>query len=315
MNKLLALSAATLVTLAPFSSRAEEEKASEEHEPTLELELEDVTGIATLRATEERAAIHAHVHSVQLAAHYRVNQVWELWGYAPFTFGYLTENGRTTGEATVGNFALAVDRIHEVGHHSRFEYELLAAAPTALGDPLSEDDDTERHAMINGLSAAVRGLEDDELYFSKRASLVPRVDFVHEQGGWNLGFFAKAPFLFRAGGVSPREGDHRHVNAVAIDGVIGAQATYAVAGEMESTAPGFALASGGRVVMDYFFKEPIDEPAEAGLPPEQFFAESILMARYGSLRARMGVLLPIGGRLLDAHEQVHSWRFSVGWAH
>lgn len=315
MKTRLALSILAFVTLTPLSSRAEGREAVEAEEPRLEVEVEDVMGTATLKATESRSAIQATVHSMQVAGHYRVHEGWEVWGYVPFTLGYLNERGWTTSEAVFGNLALAVDHVREVGKQSRFEFEILGAAPTANGDALAERDSTERHATLNALSAAVRGLEDDELYFSHRASIVPRVDFVHEHGPWTFTFFAKAPFLFRAGGVDPKPEDEAKINAVAIDGVIGAQATCALTGEMESTAPGLAVSAGARVVMDYFFREPIDEPEEHGLPPEQFFTESILMARYGAFRARGGILVPLGGRLLDAHEQVHGFRFSVAWMH
>jgi len=300
--------AAMLVLCAPASAHAAV------HPPEVEVEAEDVIGVPTLSATNRRPSIEAHVHSMLFAAHAHFGEGLRGHAYLPFTYGTLREGSETTRETSIGNVAAAIDFVQMLGHHRRLEFELLGAAPTAPGDPVSEDPAQERLATINVLSAATRGLEDDELYFSRRASLVPRIDFVAEQSEWLISFLAKVPLLVRSGGATPPPESGRKLHPVAIDGVVAAQAVRVLTGAMESVEPGFAAAVGGRMFYDYFFIEPVDEPDEAGLSRGQLGVESILLLRYGALRGRFGMLIPIGGRLYDDHERVHSFRFAIGFA-
>jgi len=302
------LAAAAALLLLPSAAHAAV------HPPNVEVEGEDVVGVATVSRTEHRPAIHAMVHSFLFAGHLHFGEGLRGHVFVPFTTGRLDEGGDTTRETSLGNVAGAVDVVRMLGHHRRFEFEILGAAPTALGDPVSETRGDERHATMNALAAAVRGLEDDELYFSRRASVVPRVDFVAEHAGWLVSFLAKVPLLVRSGGASPDPASGRRVNPIAVDGVIAAQAVRTLTGTMESVDEGFAAAVGARAFLDYFFVEPVEEPAEASISRLQFVAESILMLRYGNWRGRFGMLVPFGGRLYDEHERVHSFRFVLGYA-
>ncbi len=211
----------------------------------------------------------------------------------PVLYGSVHLDGQPTAQKVgLGDVSLAHIHTLELGSHLELPLELLVAAPTEVGDALTEAG--RARALLDEGAAAVRGFEDDELYLPHRMSVVPKVELEAGLGRLQLSAYGKLPVLVRVGGA--RHGAEGTANDVALDTVFDAQATYDVwrGGGHER------LALGARVITDLFLREPIEVPDDPR-SALQVVLEPRLRADVGAFHARAGVLLPVGGRMGDAH--------------
>jgi hypothetical protein len=212
-----------------------------------------------------------------------------------------------------------------------FEYRLSLGANTDLpigfgvGVPVgqgnqdftSSDRPGQRQYAVNLFADATRGWRDGELFLADRITVTPQVGLRHYAGPLEIGAFTKLviapnigdelldPAIFNTGLVPVGT---MTLNSVALRSVTGAGMSY----EFLQSPRLFAGLDVWAVV---YAIEPVEfEPAGGSGPNRfQFVGEPRVGAVFGPLKASIGYIKPLGGRLGDADAQGIRIRAEVGF--
>jgi hypothetical protein len=306
--KRLALFLAPLALLFAAPSYAHEAEEPHSHAEVLVDTVSGVTG-------EQEAQLDAFITSVIVEGRYRVAPGLDVKLFVPFTYGSVRLAGDSNTRTALGNLGLSAEKHTEVGRHSDLAFELLFTAPTAPGDPFSDDRDKRDKYALGEFSGRVRNFEEDEFFVSRRFSIVPRVTFATEVSEWLLSAYVKLPILVRAGGETPSDASLGRIKyrSAAIDGIVALQALRAF-GELEGTK-GIAAAVGPRLVFTQFLANAIeDEFVDRDRSNSQLGFEWLVKARFGHALLNFGVLIPVAGRSNQTYSHQRAFRIALGGA-
>jgi hypothetical protein len=139
----------------------------------------------------------------------------------------------------------------------------------------------------------------DELFSPHRFGIVPGAGLEYRLGAVRASGFTRIPILIRAGGLDAPDvvpGSNAptppKVNGVGAEWLVGGQGYYGV-------LPG-SLDLGARAWITCFIKDPIApfvSEGASGPSPVQFVLEPSVVGKYRFIRAGLGFLWPIGGRV------------------
>jgi hypothetical protein len=242
------------------------------------------------------------VASFVVGGAYQVTPAIGLRLRVPFATGKITEAGDPSGgynTATFGNVEVAGNYTLDLGAHTKLPIELAFTPPTSNGDrfggPEPEEVAKVRHFRLNTAALVARGMEDDALFAPHRFGITPGARLRFHSGALDTGAFLKVPILIRAGGEDPRPPAMGHPdlkpNSTVIEVVAGGQIFYGVLADK--------IDIGLRAWAAAMSDEYIDATLPGGTAPDkfQFVLEPQVRGCFGPVRAALGFLWPIGGRL------------------
>jgi hypothetical protein len=215
--------------------------------------------------------------------------------------------------SAVGNVELGMSYNSEMGPHTKLPFDVGLFLPVASGDrfPPPEGNGRQRAYLVNTTAQWSRGMEEDALFAPHRLSLVPKLSLRYVEGGITAGGFIKLPLLMRIGGGDPPSppppppaSDYAIKSAVL-------QAT--LGGEFRFDVSRNKMDLGVRAWLTWMSSEYIERILPGSTPPTKFQValEPQFRAAFGQLKAVLGVVLPVGGRLAggDLH---HVYGFRLG---
>ena len=218
---------------------------------------------------------------------------------------------RSFSATAVGNVEMGMTYNSDMGPHTKLPLDIGLFLPVASGDrfPPPEGDGRQRAYLVNTAAQWSRGFEEDALFAPHRLSLVPSLALRYSAGGISArAAFVKLPLLMRMGGGDPPSpsGRIRH------------QVRSSFAGHPRRRFPLRRLAQQDRhrdarladvdVERIYRAHPRRLDPADARFSSPSNRKSAL---RSGQLKAVLGVVLPIGGRLAggDLH---HVYGFRLG---
>jgi len=221
--------------------------------------------------------------------------------------GQFTEPGNFSATAA-GNVEMGMTYNMDQGPHTKLPLDIGLFLPVASGDrfPPPEGNGRQRAYLINSAAQWSRGLEEDALFAPHRLSLVPKLGLRYAAGGISTGGYIKTPLILRMGGGDPPSPpDEYAIKSAVFQGVIGGDFRFDVSRNK--------IDVGLRAWLSWQSSEYIERMLASSTPPSkiQFALEPQLRASFGQLKAVLGVVLPIGGRLAggDLH---HVYGFRLG---
>jgi hypothetical protein len=223
---------------------------------------------------------------------------------------FATPTGSFSATA-VGNVELGMTYNSEMGPHTKIPLDLGLYIPTANGDrfPPPEGNGRQHAYLVNNAAMWSRGLEEDALFAPHRLGLVPKVGLRYREGGISTGGYVKLPLLMRMGGGDPPP-PTGGVDDYAIKSFV-AQAI--VGGDFHFDVSRNKIDIGTRAWLMWQSGEYVERLLSGSSPPSkiQLALEPQLRASFGQLKAVVGVVLPIAGRLAgpDLH---HVYGFRLG---
>jgi hypothetical protein len=211
-----------------------------------------------------------------------------------------------------GNVELGVTYIADQGTHTKLPLDLGLYLPTASGDrfPPPEGNGRERAFAVNTAAQWSRGMEEDALFAPHRLSIVPRVALRYAAGGIATGVYLKTPLMARVGGGEPSQpppsaSENYELKSMVFQAVVG--------GDFHIDVSRNKIDIGTRAWLTWMSNEYVQRVLEGTTPPSkiQLALEPQVRAVFGQLKAVVGVVLPVGGRLAgpDLH---HTYGFRLG---
>jgi hypothetical protein len=271
--------------------------------------LDIVFGFGSTGGTTGPDAVDLSVASFVLGGAYQITPEWGARLRVPFATGKITHIGNesTTFEvlgegynaAAFGNIELAANYTYALGAPTKLPLEIALALPTANGDRFPSPDDTPsgRHYRINAAAAASRGLEEDALFSPHRFGIVPKASIQYRSGPIDADGFVKVPVLLKAGGqaVPPQVTGQASfaLNSNVIEGVFGAGFHYGFIGNKID----LGVNAWATVMSAEFYDVIYNGGGVTGPSKFQFVMEPQIRANVASVRATLGFIAPLGGRL------------------
>jgi hypothetical protein len=217
--------------------------------------------------------------------------------------------GTSSFSATaVGNVELGMTYTSDMGPHTKLPFDLGLYLPVASGDrfPPPEGNGRQRAYLVNTGAQWSRGMEEDALFAPHRLSVVPKLGLRYAAGGISTGGYVKTPFLLRMGGGDPSSPpDDYEIKSVVLQGIIG--------GDFHIDVSRNKIDVGARAWLTWMSSEYIARTLVGSTPPSklQFALEPQVRAAFGPLKAVLGIVLPIGGRLAGG-DLAHVYGFRLG---
>jgi hypothetical protein len=261
----------------------------------------------------QNAPTEASVVSILVGATYDLKR-WGIRLRVPLVTGKITEPGVDAyNSAALGNIEVAIRRIWTPNTHTKLPVELALTAPTAGGDLFAPPSDLAREHRFQANSAAqvARGMEEDALFAPHRFGMVPAASLQYQRGAILASGFAKIPIMIRAGGEDPRapapgQPVLAKINSVVVEGVFGGSFRYALLhGRVDV---------GARAWLAYIASEFIDTNLDNATKPTklQVVLEPSVRGAFGRVRAGLGFIWPVGGRL-GSEQQIAGLRISAAY--
>jgi hypothetical protein len=279
-----------------------------------------VFGFGKTGGTTGPDAVELSVVSFLLGGAYQFTPEWGGRLRVPFATGKITHVGNegtpfeTIGEgynaAAFGNIELAGNYTLSLGPSTKLPLELAFAVPTANGDrfPPNDDQARGRHYRINAAAQASRGLEEDALFAPHRLGIVPKGSIRYKSGSIDTDGFVKVPVLIKVGGndVPPQTGQSTFaLNSTVIMGIVGGGFHLGFADNKIDVGSRAWLAVNSNDYYDILYNGGgVTQPSKV-----QFVLEPQVRANIGSVKAVLGFIWPLGGRL-GGDQQVNGLRLS-----
>ncbi len=260
-------------------------------------------------------AFDMSVVSFILSGSYQLTPVWGVRLRVPFATGKITEPPAAGyNAAAFGNVELAGSYRLELSERVRLPIELALTPPTASGVRFSQPDEmgSRRSYRVNTAAQVTRGLEEDALFAPHRFGIVPKATIQYLGDSFTAAAYTKVPMLIRAGGEDPRPPPpgmpDYNIRSAVIQWLVGGEIHF---GLLENK-----LDLGTRAWTALLSNEYIDVLATALVPPTkfQFVLEPQVRAFFGPVRAGIGFIWPIGGRLGSDNQQVNGLRLFGSYA-
>jgi hypothetical protein len=250
------------------------------------------------------------VASVILGAFYQADPKINARIRFPISNGSI-EGAPAYSATAAGNVELGMTYVVDQGPRTKLPLDLGLYLPTASGDrfPPSDGAGRERGYAVNTAAQWSRGMEEDALFAPHRLSLVPRVGLRYGSKGISTGAYLKTPLMVRIGGGDPSQPpptptENYEIKSMVFQAVLGGDFHIDVARNVDI---------GARAWLTWMSNEYVLRVLEGTTPPAklQLAVEPQLRAAFGQLKAVLGVILPIGGRLAgpDLH---HTYGFRLG---
>jgi hypothetical protein len=211
-------------------------------------------------------------------------------------------------KTAVGNVELGMTYSSDMGTNTKLPLDLGLYIPTATGDrfPPPEGNGRQQSYLINSAAQWSRGLEEDALFAPHRLSIVPKLGLRYTASGISTGGYVILPLLMRMGGGDPASPpDDYAIKSFVAQAVLG--------GNFHIDVSRNKVDVGMRAWLAWQSSEYIERTLAGSTPPTkiQFALEPQLRAAFGQLKAVLGVVVPIGGRLAggDLH---HTYGFRLG---
>jgi hypothetical protein len=197
----------------------------------------------------------------------------------------------------IGNVELGMTYNMDQGPHTKLPFDVGLYLPVANGDrfPPPEGNGRQRTYLVNTAAQWSRGMEEDALFAPHRISLVPKLSLRYAKGGIATGGFVKLPLLVRMGGGDPPPPtggvDDYEIKSVVFQGIVG--------GDFHIDVARNKVDIGTRAWLTWMSSEYIERILPGSTAPSkiQLNLEPQVRAMFGQLKAVLGVVLPIGGRL------------------
>ena len=220
--------------------------------------------------------------------------------------------GTAFSATAVGNVEMGVTYNSEMGPNTKIPLDLGLFLPTANGDrfPPPEGNGRQHAYLVNSAAQWSRGLEEDALFAPHRLSLVPKVGLRYAAGGISTGGYVKLPLLMRMGGGDPPSppvgSDDYAIKSFVAQAIIG--------GSFHIDVSRNKLDVGMRAWLTWMSGEYVERVLAGSTPPNkiQLALEPQFRAAFGQLKAVLGVILPVGGRLAaDDLHYVYGFRLGA----
>jgi hypothetical protein len=218
--------------------------------------------------------------------------------------------GSFSGTA-LGNVELGMTYNSDMGPKTKLPLDLGLYIPTATGDrfPPPEGNGRQQTYLVNSAAQWSRGFEEDALFAPHRLSLVPKLGLRYRDGGISTGGYVKLPLLMRMGGGDPPPAtggtNDYEIKSFVAQAIIG--------GDFHIDVSKNKIDIGTRAWLMWMSSGYVERLLEGSTPPTkiQIALEPQVRASFGQLKAVLGVILPIAGRLAgpDLH---HVYGFRLG---
>ena len=253
------------------------------------------------------------VASITLAGTYQADKNINARFRFPFSTGSIEAGAPAYNASAVGNIELGMTYTSEMGPHTKLPLDIGLYLPVASGDrfPPPEDPGRERSFRINTAAQWAHGLEEDALFAPHRLSLVPGIALRSSAGGITAGGFLKLPLMLRVGGgdpppVAPSQTDPTYT-------IAGAVFEAVVGGDFRFDLSRNKMDIGLRAWMTWMSSEyvKVELPGTTAPPRLQIVAEPQFRAMFGQVKAILGIILPIEGRIAQGELQ-NGYGFRLG---
>jgi hypothetical protein len=253
------------------------------------------------------------VASIVLGGRYQADPKIAAYARLPITNGSNDSEGYSA--TAIGNFEMGMSYNSDMGTHTKLPFDIGLYLPLAQGDrfPPPEDPARLRTYRVNTMAQWSRGMEEDALFAPHRLSLVPRLALRYAAGGISTGGFVKLPIMLRVGGQDPPNPPITGDSDYALKGAV-FQAI--IGGDFHIDISKNKFDIGTRAWLTWMSSEYVERILEGTTPPSriQFALEPQLRGVFGALKATLGVILPIGGRLAGGDLQhVYGFRLAASY--
>ena len=231
----------------------------------------------------------------------------------PISNGSIEMSGTEPYSATaLGNLELGMTYNSDMGPHTKIPLDIGLMLPIANGDrfPPPEDPARLRTFRVNTAAQWSRGLEEDALFAPHRLSLVPRVGLRYAAGGMSTGGFVKLPLMLRMGGNDPPSppiaGDSDYaIKSVVFEAIVG--------GDIHVDISRNKFDIGARAWATWMSSEFVERllPGSTAPPRLQLNLEPQVRGMFGPLKAVLGFIWPIAGRLGSDSQHVYGIRLGA----
>jgi hypothetical protein len=286
----------------------EVEGERDEPEPRVEFGADSVLGFGRRAAERGESNEHATSASTVFEGSYRIVGSLQAGVLIPFSHEAISPSGeRPFTENVIGNVALALRYRHGLTAHLGGLAGLVLAAPTALGDRFSTNQDSARAGEANEWAALSRAFAEDELFAPHRACAVPSLGLDYRRGSVDVGGGVKAPILAREGGKDPSRASGLSESSVAVEFIPSVYGFYEI-------RPAH-LALGAAAYAVYFAVDEVrarnGESGESE-PKVQPVVEPEARLKFDPLHLAVGYILPLGGRLNSGAQRISGVRLALG---
>ena len=281
-----------------------------------------VFGFGKTGGTTGPDAVELSVVSFVIGGGYQFTPEWGGRLRIPFATGKITHvgNERTSFEtlnegynaAAFGNVELAGNYTFSLGPSTKLPVELAFAVPTSNGDRFPPPDDTPRgrHYRINAAVQASRGLEEDALFAPHRLGIIPKGAIRYKSGSIDTDGFVKVPVLIKTGGQDvppPQPGQATFaLNSTVIAGIVGGGFHYGFIDNKIDVGTRAWITILSNDYYDIIYTGGgVTQPSKF-----QFALEPQVRTAIGSVRAALGFIWPIGGKLGGDQGQVNGVRLT-----
>lgn len=287
-----------------------DEKKPVELGPPGELWLDTVIGFGKIRdVVHDSAPTELTSFSFIPGLSYRIGEAWTVSLRMPFSRASIIgpENGTADdyNASVTGNLELTVRPSFRLTRRLRLPVSISLYAPTAAGDPFTprQDNVGRAESLINQAAAASRGWEENALFASKRFGVAPAVGLTYDRDALHATVGTRLEIMVRAGGEEPYKIDAAQPQPELRDPitswVTGGSVVYDFLGGKVSPGLRTWLAVNTTPVAvgtrDYSGAQLVIEPEVQGRLP-------LNAAGSFAVRATLGYLLPVGGRLGGADD-------------
>jgi len=255
--------------------------------------------------------IEFKVASLVLGGRYQADPKIGAYVRLPISNGSVN-TGESYSATAVGNFEMGMSYNSVMGPSTNLPFDVGLYLPLAQGDrfPPPEDPARLRTFRVNTMAQWSRGLEEDALFAPHRLSIVPRLALRYASGGISTGGYVKLPLMMRIGGQDPPnppiQGDSDYaLKSAVFEAVVG--------GDFHIDISKNQFDIGTRAWLTWMSSEFVERILPGTTAPSriQFALEPQLRAAFGPLRAVLGVILPLGGRLAGG-DLNHVYGFRLG---
>jgi hypothetical protein len=210
--------------------------------------------------------------------------------------------------SAAGNVEMGMTYNSDMGPHTKLPFDLGLYLPVASGDrfPPPEGNGRQRAYLVNTAAQWSRGMEEDALFAPHRLSLVPKLSLRYVAGGISTGGYVKTPLLLRVGGGDPSSPpDEYAVKSAVFQAIVG--------GDFHIDVSRNKIDVGTRAWLMWMSSDYIERTLVGSTPTSklQFVLEPQIRAVFGQLKAVLGIVLPIGGRLAGG-DLSHVYGFRLG---
>ncbi|HMI82525.1 MAG TPA: hypothetical protein VK550_00460 [Polyangiaceae bacterium] len=210
--------------------------------------------------------------------------------------------------SAVGNLEMAMAYTSDMGPHTKLPFDFALFLPVASGDrfPPQEGNGRQRGYLVNTGAQWSRGMEEDALFAPHRLSVVPRLSLRYATGGISTGGYVKTPLLLRMGGGDPSSPpDAYEIKSAVFQAIVG--------GDFHVDVSKNTIDVGTRAWLMWMSSDYIERTLSGSTATSklQFALEPQIRGVFGQLKAVLGIILPIGGRLAGG-DLSHVYGFRLG---